>query len=169
MDLLPNKLIGRLVATLPQYQPYHPFQPMSFHSTFPQPYQQPAPYLMSNALVAADKVESEESKVTTLYIKHKTIWNTLVQMDPNPSMVQYHKFFKKGYLDLLVFHQKYNSVRVTASYNSMLNSWIRNQITNIKKYKEKNSDSPFWRYKEDWYIAFLNKAGLDYPAKTYVK
>jgi hypothetical protein len=90
---------------------------------------------MSNALVAADKVESEKSKVTTLDIKHKTIWDTLVQMDPNPST---------------------------------LNSWIRNQITNIKKYKEKNSDSPFWKYKEDRYIAFFIKLGLDYPAK-YVK
>ncbi len=124
-----------LVASLPQYQPYHPFQPTSFHSTFPHSYQQPTPYLMSNALVAADKVESEKSKVTTLDIKHKTIWDTLVQMDPNPST---------------------------------LNSWIRNQITNIKKYKEKNSDSPFWKYKEDRYIAFFIKLGLDYPAK-YVK
>jgi hypothetical protein len=101
MDLLPDKLIGQLVATLPQFQPYHPFQPRSFHSTFPQPYQQPAPYLMSNALAAADKVESEESKVATLDIKRKTIWDTLVQMDPNPSMVQYHKSFKKGLLGLV--------------------------------------------------------------------
>jgi hypothetical protein len=91
-------------------------------------------------------------------------------MDPNPNMVQYHKSFKKGYLELLVFHQKHNgSIRVTASYNQTLNSWIRNQITNIKKYKEKNSESPFWKYKEDRYIAYLNKLGLDYPAKPFVR
>jgi hypothetical protein len=92
---------------------------------------------MSTARVATEKVESEESKVATLDIKHKTIWDTLVQMDPNPSIVQYHKSFKKGYLDLLVFHQKHNSVKVTASYNSTLNSWIRNQITNIRSTRKK--------------------------------
>ena len=107
MDALPDKLIGRMVATLPQFQPYHhPFQPTTFHSTFPQPYQQPAPHQMTTAVVAIEKVESEESKVNSLDIKHKAIWDTLVQMDPNPSMVQYHKSFKKGYLELLVFHQK---------------------------------------------------------------
>jgi hypothetical protein len=170
MDALPDKLIGRMVATLPQFQPYHhPFQPTTFHSTFPQPYQQPAHHQMTTALVATEKVESEESKVNSLDIKHKAIWDTLVQMDPNPSMVQYHKSFKKGYLDLLVFHQKHNSIRVTASYNQTLNSWIRNQITNIKKYKEKNSESPFWKYREDRYIAYLNKLGLDYPAKPFVR
>jgi hypothetical protein len=167
--MLPDKLIGQLVATQPQYQPYHPFQLTSFHSTFPQSYQQPAPYLMSTALVAAEKVESGDLKVSALNDKHKSIWNSLIQMDPNPSMVQYHKSFKKGYLDLLVFHQKHNSVRVTTSYNSTLNSWIRNQITNIKKYKEKNNDSPFWKYHEDWYIAFLNKVGLDCPPKVNMK
>ncbi len=34
-----------------------------------------------------------------LDIKHKAISDTLVQMDPNPSMVQYHKSFQKGFLD----------------------------------------------------------------------
>jgi hypothetical protein len=34
-----------------------------------------------------------------LDIKHKAIWDTLVQMDLNPSMVQYHKSFQKGFLD----------------------------------------------------------------------
>ncbi len=137
--MLPDKLIGRLVAAQPQYQPYLPFQQTPFHSTFSQPYQQsaPAPYMKTTNLGGSDKVESEESKVAALNLKHKVIWDTLMQMDPNPSMVQYHRAFKKGYLDLLVFHQKHNSVRVTASYNSTLNSCIRNHITNIKKYKEK--------------------------------
>jgi hypothetical protein len=91
----------------------------------------PAPYLTTTNPGGSEKVESEKSKVVALKLKHKTIWDTLMQMDPNPSMVQYHKSFKKGYLDLLVFHQKNNSVRVTASYNRTLNSWIRKQITNI--------------------------------------
>ncbi len=87
---------------------------------------------------------SEESKVAALNLKHKAMWDTLVQMDPNPSMVQYHKSFKKGYLHLMVFHQKHNSVRVTTSCNSTSNNWITNQISNIKKYKEKSNNSPFW-------------------------
>jgi hypothetical protein len=138
-----------LLAVQPQYQPYHPFQQKPFHSAFPQPFQQSAPYLTSTNQGPFDKVESEESKVGALDIKQKAIWDTLVQMDPNPSMVQYHKSFKKGYLDLLAFHQKHNSVRVTASYNSTLNHWIKNQITNIKNYKEKSNDSPFWKYHEE--------------------
>ncbi len=73
-----------------------------------------------------DKVESVEAKIAALNVKHKVHWVSLVQMDPNPSMVQYNKSFKKGFLDLLVLHQKRNSVRVTATYNNTLNIWARN-------------------------------------------
>jgi hypothetical protein len=67
---------------------------------------------------------------------------------------------------MLVFHQNQNSVRITTSYNSTLNSWVRNQITNIKKLKEKNNEMPFWKYHEDRYIGYLNKVGLDWPPKN---
>ncbi len=114
------------------YQLYLPFQQPPFHSTFPQHHQQPPPYLTTGNQGLSEKVESEESKVAVLDVKHKLLWDSLVQLDPDPSMVQYHKSFKKGFLD---FHQKHNSVKVTARYNSALNSWARNQIANIKKFK----------------------------------
>jgi hypothetical protein len=105
--MLPDKLANQLLAAQPQYQPYLPFQQTPFHSTFPQPYQQSAPYLTTSYQGVSEKVESEESKVAALDAKHKLIWDSLVQMDPYASMVQYHKSFKKGYLDFLVFHQKH--------------------------------------------------------------
>ncbi len=82
--MVPKTLIGWLLAAQPEYQPYHPFQQTPFPSTFPQPYQQPAPFLTSTTQVASEKVESEESKVTALDDKYKPIWNSLIQMVPNP-------------------------------------------------------------------------------------
>jgi hypothetical protein len=81
VNVLPDKL-GQLVAAQPQYQPYLPFQQTPFHSTFPQPHQQsePAPNLTTANPGGSEKMESEETKVVALNLKHKVIWDTLVQI-----------------------------------------------------------------------------------------
>lgn len=65
MEMLLDKLTGRLLADQPQYQPYLSFWQPHFQSTFPQLHQQPYCLLImsTNNLALPEKKESDEAKI----------------------------------------------------------------------------------------------------------
>jgi hypothetical protein len=86
-------------------------------------------------------------------------------MKPKLQMIKYHKAFLKGYLELLLYHQQYGSIKVPKAINKSLNEWLHNQQTLIGGYKNKKAGNKFWENKEDRYVKILNALGVDYVSR----
>jgi len=108
---------------------------------------------------------TREDKVASLDANHVKAWNVAATMTPNNHMLQYHEAFLNGYLELLLFRQKYASVHVPRAINKTLNEWIHNQRTLIGNYKKNKPDNKFSKYNEMRYINLLNAVGIDWKPK----
>jgi hypothetical protein len=109
---------------------------------------------------------TREEKVASLDANHLSPWNVVANMSLNIYMLQYHEALLNGYLDLLLFHQKYASVRLPKKVNKTLNEWICHQHTLIGAFKNNNPDNKFGKYNEQQYIKRLNAVGIDWLPKA---
>jgi hypothetical protein len=100
--------------------------------------------------------------VACLEPNHLKAWQAAAAMMPKPQMIKYHEEFLKGYLELLLYHQQYGTVKVPKQINKSLNEWLHNQCTLIGGCKNKKAGNKFWENKEDRYIKIFNALGVDY-------
>jgi hypothetical protein len=77
-------------------------------------------------------------------------------MTPKPRIFKYHEAFLKGYLELLLYRQQYQTIKVPKAINEPLNNWLHNQRTLIGDYKRKKAGTKFWDNKEDRYVKILS-------------
>jgi hypothetical protein len=97
---------------------------------------------------------------------HMKAWQAATAMMPKPQMLKYHNAFFKEYLELLLFHQQYGSIKVPKAIIKSLHEWLHNQHTLIGGYRNKKAGNKFWENKEDRYINILNALGADYVARS---
>jgi hypothetical protein len=104
--------------------------------------------------------------VACLEPHHLVAWQAAAAMKPKPQMIKYHEAFLKGYLELLLYRQQYQTIKVPKVINESLNNWLHNQRTLIGDYKRKKAGTKFWDNKEGRYVKILNALGVDYVPRT---
>lgn len=74
----------------------------------------------------------------------------------NPKNNRFQSSFIKNYKRLLLFKQVHGNVKVTAANNKKLSSWVHNQRTNLKRFKE--NEGPLCG--NDKFVKLLKKIGV---------
>jgi len=94
-------------------------------------------YLTRNQLCNTLPGTTREDKVASLDPLSLQVGQAAAAMQPKPQMIKYHEAFLKGYLELLLFRQKYGTIKVPRAINKSLKEWLHNQCTYIGDYKKK--------------------------------
>jgi hypothetical protein len=129
----------------------------------------PMAYSASVAAPMAYSVVPQAKKIAKVKEEKNLTEPNLIALESEiPALVdsknnRFQTSFIKNFRRLLLFKQIHGHVKVTASTNKKLSSWVHNQRTNLKRYKE--NEGPLCGNNK--FVKLLKKVGVKHVAAPH--